>query len=533
MNETDAKTMREVLAAFGITPDRIEPNTGNTTSSWRVDAGASSFVVRRRALGDGLRIRSTHDLLRYLAARFRHAPAPQPTVTGEDWIQRPDGLYELLTYLPGDVAVTGWDFDWDDDAFLQSAAHLLAELNLVMRDYEPPANALWYQVERVLPADEVAAFLAADKAPEAKSILGNLPLVYKYLEAFPKDATPRHVIHNDFAWYNVVRREREAVGVIDFDSAHVNSELHDLAYAVYAFAPINQSVKGQTRSIDRTARRVALFLTRYEQEIDGPLDISSADVFDAAAYRVALSGATLVTGYVQGEERSKRLLSHAVGYAEWLGWYENVRVQLVDAGERVFSEGRAVKGQPVRSASANSSPIAPARCWLDPRVDVRPSAIRGLGLFASAPIPKGEVVGVLGGRTIDDQELRRIARTREKYNSLGIAEGVNLLLQDDERIARGNHSCDSNLWMRDAFTLEARRDIATGEEITVDYALQTALLDWEMACRCGSPLCRKVIRGSDWMRPELQERYRGHFSPFLNERIEKLKLQGQAGANRG
>jgi len=81
---------------------------------------------------------------------------------------------------------------------------------------------------------------------------------------------------------------------------------------------------------------------------------------------------------------------------------------------------------------------------------------------------------------IENQELRRIARTRSKYNSLAIAEGVNLLLQDDQRIARGNHSCDSNLWMRDPFTLEARRDIAPGEEITVDYALQTALPDWDM-----------------------------------------------------
>jgi len=161
---------------------------------------------------------------------------------------------------------------------------------------------------------------------------------------------------------------------------------------------------------------------------------------------------------------------------------------------------------------------APDRCWLDPRVAARPSEIEGLGLFATSPIAKGEAVGVLGGRVIDDVELREIARVRSKYNSLAIDDGVNLLLEDDEVIARGNHSCDSNLWMRDAFTLEARRDIAANEELTVDYALQTAV-DWEMACTYGSPLCRQVVRGSDWTRPELQERYREHFSPFLNTRI--------------
>jgi release factor glutamine methyltransferase len=170
--------------------------------------------------------------------------------------------------------------------------------------------------------------------------------------------------------------------------------------------------------------------------------------------------------------------------------------------------------------SGGKAPVS-GQCWLDPLIAVRPSRIEGLGLFAATPIRRGAVVGILGGRAIDDEELGHIARTREKYNSAAIDEGVNLLLEDDELIARGNHSCDPNLWMRDAFTLEARRDIALGEEVTVDYGLQTAV-EWEMPCNCGSPLCRGVIRGTDWQIPELQQRYAGHFSPFLNERIAAL-----------
>jgi hypothetical protein len=154
---------------------------------------------------------------------------------------------------------------------------------------------------------------------------------------------------------------------------------------------------------------------------------------------------------------------------------------------------------------------------------VRPSPIEGLGLFASVPIALGDVVGVLGGRVIDDAELRQIARTAAKYNSAAIEEGVNVLLRDDELLARGNHSCDSNLWMRDAVTIEARRDIATGEELTIDYALQTSIEDWTMVCRCGTPSCRGTIGGADWRRPDVQERYRGHFSPFLERRIDALK----------
>lgn len=126
----------------------------------------------------------------------------------------------------------------------------------------------------------------------------------------------------------------------------------------------------------------------------------------------------------------------------------------------------------------------------------------------------GEVVAVLGGRVVDDAELRHIATDTGEYNSAAIGESTNVFLENDELLARGNHSCDPNLWMRDAFTLEARRDIVVDEELTSDYAMLTAV-DWEMACHCGSSLCRHVIRGTDWRTPVLQQRYAGHLLTVL------------------
>ena len=164
----------------------------------------------------------------------------------------------------------------------------------------------------------------------------------------------------------------------------------------------------------------------------------------------------------------------------------------------------------------------PRSSSLDPRVEVRPSAIEGLGLFAREGIRAGEVVATIGGRLIDDAELQRLATSGRRYNSAAVDEGVNVLIADDEPITRGNHSCDPNVWLVDASTLVARRDIALGEEITTDYATQTAV-EWEMSCHCGSALCRGTIRGSDWQRPELQRRYEGHFAPFLNARIRALE----------
>ncbi len=87
-----------------------------------------------------------------------------------------------------------------------------------------------------------------------------------------------------------------------------------------------------------------------------------------------------------------------------------------------------------------------------------------------------------------------------------------------------NHSCDPNLWLVDEVTFGARRDIRPGEEVTADYAYWQAEEDLIAAwtCHCGSPLCRGRVTGRDWRLPELQERYRGHFSPFINARIAAL-----------
>jgi SET domain-containing protein len=133
----------------------------------------------------------------------------------------------------------------------------------------------------------------------------------------------------------------------------------------------------------------------------------------------------------------------------------------------------------------------------------------------------------VGGDLMDEEEFRAFVRNTPRFNAIQVDEGLHLVERPEvtERRAGGslNHSCDSNLWMADEVTLVARRDIAAGEELTVDYALHTADPDWELdgPCNCGSALCRGTVRGSDWRLAEIQERYRGHFSPFINERIAK------------
>lgn len=169
--------------------------------------------------------------------------------------------------------------------------------------------------------------------------------------------------------------------------------------------------------------------------------------------------------------------------------------------------------------------------WIDPRQDIRPSAIHGMGIFTCQPIRRGEPVEIIGGDLMTDAEFRAFQQTARQYNAVQIDEDLHLverLAVTRQRPGSINHACDSNLWLADEVTLVARRDIKKDEEITVDYALFSAQSDWVMdnLCRCGQPVCRGVITGTDWRLEEVQERYRGHFTPFLNARIARSLKNG-------
>ena len=165
--------------------------------------------------------------------------------------------------------------------------------------------------------------------------------------------------------------------------------------------------------------------------------------------------------------------------------------------------------------------------WVDPRIEFRPSRISDNGRFAREPIKKGEAVCIVGGIVMTDEEFAAFQATYRNYNAIQIDDHLHLV--EDPEVTRTlegsmNHSCDSSTWMEDDATLVARRNIEPGEEVTVDYALFTTQSNWmlDTRCRCGSPHCRRIITGDDWRREEVQERYRNHFSPFINRRIKKL-----------
>jgi hypothetical protein len=162
--------------------------------------------------------------------------------------------------------------------------------------------------------------------------------------------------------------------------------------------------------------------------------------------------------------------------------------------------------------------------WISPKVEVRNSPIHGKGMFAISNISEGEKIVVWSGECYTDRKGAKLAQSEGKGTMQWDDDIFSVETEVMEDIYRVNHSCNPNVWMSDAFTVVARRDIPVGEEIVIDYSLMlfNILTTSIMDCNCGSDICRRKITDQDWKDPELQERYKGHFSPWLNKMIGRL-----------
>jgi hypothetical protein len=165
--------------------------------------------------------------------------------------------------------------------------------------------------------------------------------------------------------------------------------------------------------------------------------------------------------------------------------------------------------------------------WLNPSLEKGCSGTLGRGIFARADIRKDERLAIFGGKIMLIDDMYQLPATMQSYT-----------MQIEERFVLGpagpvpedtdffNHSCDPNSGFKGQVFLVAMREISAGEEITFDYGMtvsESAGSDmiFRMDCACGSPRCRKTITEQDWMLPELQARYKGYFSQYIQEKIEK------------
>lgn len=169
--------------------------------------------------------------------------------------------------------------------------------------------------------------------------------------------------------------------------------------------------------------------------------------------------------------------------------------------------------------------------WLNPKTEVKRSFTDRKGVFVKSPIKRGEIIAVSGGIIISEKECKRLKKKQFKRideYSIMVSEGFYLITDKKGRLEKDdffNHSCSPNAGVKERFILVAMRDIKQGEEITYDYAMTDAESEDYFKCNCGYKNCRREIRGSDWKKPELQKKYKGYFSWYVQQKINRQKSQ--------
>jgi hypothetical protein len=162
--------------------------------------------------------------------------------------------------------------------------------------------------------------------------------------------------------------------------------------------------------------------------------------------------------------------------------------------------------------------------YLSPKLEVKIHPTKGgLGVFARESVQTGELLAVFGGCLLSNGELEKLPASFRQL-SLQVEDGQYLLSIQAEPPDRVNHSCNPNAGFRGEKTLVAMRNITFREEVCFDYAMSDGSSYDEFECVCGASNCRGRVTGNDWCRPDLWEQYAGYFSPYLQRRIDKLKM---------
>ena len=165
----------------------------------------------------------------------------------------------------------------------------------------------------------------------------------------------------------------------------------------------------------------------------------------------------------------------------------------------------------------------PGMSYRSPKTVVLDSSIHGRGLFAREHIAAGEIVAIKGGYVFDAATLVEVEKTLGPAE-IPVADGFSIgPLAEGERegaMLFTTHSCAPNIGVQGQIVFVAMRDIESGEELTHDWAT-TDDDTYEITCNCGATTCRGRITGQDWRRPDLQERYGGYMSWYLQRKIDQ------------
>lgn len=130
-------------------------------------------------------------------------------------------------------------------------------------------------------------------------------------------------------------------------------------------------------------------------------------------------------------------------------------------------------------------------------VRVARSGIHGRGVVAARALARGEVAFRIEGRLV----------AGDRVTSNGIQVWRDHYVEPRPPARFVNHACQPNAEVTRGLEVRARRAIAPGEEVTIDYCSVVLWEPWRMRCACGGPRCRGTVRAWGRTPPAVRRRY--------------------------
>jgi homoserine kinase type II len=190
-------------------------------------------------------------LMRLLRDRGFPAPDVVPALSGADHVEL-DGRLWIVTR-----AIAGERFDDRSPVHLQALGSVLARYHRLVADLpavvaEPPLLAELRARAAGSDLDSGLRARAADVADRLTALLPDLPRV---------------VVHGGARRGSLVFDGERVVGVLDFDSAHADVRVLDLAVAVHDVGKVYTGVGADDHKVALDLDRVAAVLTAYRAEV--------------------------------------------------------------------------------------------------------------------------------------------------------------------------------------------------------------------------------------------------------------------------
>ena len=190
-----------------------------TKPQWCVTRAGKPLVLRRLP-ADYPDIEYELSLLRTL--KSRGWPVPHLLDQSDE-----EGHWLLFEWLPGEALVA------EDAQAQRSRGRQLAELHATMAELGPTQQRAGYQrIDEIVADSRLDSLLPklAERDPDTSRILQwHLEQTRQAFTEHRLESVPQHVIHSDFARWNLLLDDNRLSGIIDFDGAHHNFRVADFA----------------------------------------------------------------------------------------------------------------------------------------------------------------------------------------------------------------------------------------------------------------------------------------------------------------